>query len=288
MENLRSTQENISFVDSHVESNLNKSLPSVSEISDALTTKDYRKLSSMTVIPGKKKLPGIKFSDDSWTNQHLINEDETYRKANFNGITEKLKVEVKIVGIYLLWFSPKKAKLSSVIRIIENLILVAKVLMKSNISSLFSLDRSPIRQQFMSDINKGRSSGTIDNYYKSLSRIAEMKHSVFGKHNFYLKTNFLFLSPGRTNNQTYCMPMNILNAYWSSYINHFNNFSVNIDNWSYLCNLLPRYSDYLTKNNFKKHNNNWLYFIDEFCQEELQQIANDTRCATKKVGLFSA
>ncbi len=48
MENLRSTQENISFVDSHIESNLNKSLPSVSEISDALTTKDYRKLSSMT------------------------------------------------------------------------------------------------------------------------------------------------------------------------------------------------------------------------------------------------
>ncbi|OEE33945.1 hypothetical protein A1QO_08860 [Vibrio genomosp. F10 str. ZF-129] len=283
MDNLRATQENISFVDSNVESNLNKSFPSVCELNDALTTKDYGKLSNMTVIPGKMELPSIKFSDDSWTNQHLTNEDETYRKANFNGITEKLKVEVKIVGIYLLWFSPKKAKLSSVIRIIENLILVAKVLMKSNISSLFSLDRAPIRQQFMSEFNEGRTSGTIDNYYKSLSRIADMKHSVFGQHNFYLKTNFLFLSPGRTKNQTYCMPMSILNAYWSSYINHFNNFSVNNDNWSYLCNLLPRYSDYLTKNNLKKHNNNWLYFIDEFCQERLQQIANDNRCATKKI-----
>lgn len=283
MENLRSTQRQASFVDKNVEPNLNKSFPSIRVLNDALATKDYRKLSSMTVIPGRMKLPSIKFSDDIWTNKHLINEDENYRKANFHGVAEKLKAEIKIVGIYLLWFSFKKAKLSSVIRIIENLILVAKVLMKSNISSLFSLDRAPIRHQFMRDINEGRTSGTIDNYYKSLARIAEMKHSLFGQHNFYLKTNFLFLSPRRTENQTYCMPMNILNAYWSSYINHFNSFCVDIDNWRYLCNLLPRYSDYLTKNSLKKHNNNWLYFIDEFCQEKLQLIANDNRCATQKL-----
>ncbi|MGT0150109.1 hypothetical protein ACT691_13630 [Vibrio metschnikovii] len=62
---LKATQENIiSFVDSNVSIQPRQRLPlSKRDHSDALTTKDYRRLSSITIIPGKNKIPGIKFSD---------------------------------------------------------------------------------------------------------------------------------------------------------------------------------------------------------------------------------
>ncbi|NOH98436.1 hypothetical protein [Vibrio sp. 99-70-13A1] len=270
------------FVDQSVNSSIFKEqIPSVKVILSALNNKDYESLSNIVIIPStqKDKEPII-FSNDIWTNKDFINEGEVYRKANFSDLSKGIKLELKIIGIFLFWFQSKKAKVSSIIRIIENLIVISKSLQSLNLNSIYSLDRDPIRNKFMATFNEGKSSGTIDNYFKSLAKLCDMQHTFFSDYGFFLKTNFINYSPKRKSNQTYCMPIDILLAYWSSYINYFENLKLNIKNWEYISSLPYKYREYLKLNKLKHHNNNWLFYLDEYCQQNLKDISLDTKCNT--------
>lgn len=274
----------VSYVDSDIGEEIIKPIiPSEEVIRSALINKDYTILSNIVVIPDPEMDNPILFSHDTWTNKEFIKEGEGYRKANFKDLPNTIKIELKIIGIYLFWFSVKKAKVSSIIRIIENLIIISKSLSKINIKSIFWLDRDPIKNKFISEFSSGRSAGTLDNYYKSLARVCDMQHTLFGEYGFYLKTNFMNISPGRADNQTYCMPIEILFSYWNSYINYFNNLNINQNNWVYIANLPYKYRQYLKNKNLKHHNNNWLFYLDEFCQKSLKKIFKSKNCEISKL-----
>jgi hypothetical protein len=258
-------------------------LPSQQLIQDAISNNDFTLLDDMIVIPSIDSLEPIKFSDDIWTNYNLRTQNEAYRKANFESLPISFKSEIKVIGVYLLWFGVKKSKLSSTIRIIENLILISKYLVSVNVKSIFWLDREPIQKKFISDFTKGRSSGTIDNYFKSLSRLCDMKYTFFCDVGFYLKTNYKSLSATREDNQTYCMPMRILYEYWNSYIKYFDNLLINKNNWAYICKLNKRYRQYLLLKNLNKHHSRWMYFLSNHCQPDLEVIYNDTTCVTSNL-----
>ncbi|AUW04408.1 hypothetical protein [Vibrio campbellii] len=272
------------YVDNSIgEDLIEKDIPSVQVILSAFDNKDYESLSNIVIIPAPKDREPIIFSDDIWTNKDYINEGEVYRKANFSGLTENFKLEIKIIGLFLFWFSSKKAKISSIIRIIENLIVICKSLHSLKAKSIYWLDREPIRSTFITTFTKGKSSGTIDNYFKSLAKICDMQHSFFSNYGFVLKTNFIKLSPKRKGNQTYCMPINILLSYWKSYIDFFDDLKVKDKNWKYISNLPYNYRKYLESNNLKHHNNNWLIYLDDHCQGQLKKIHKDTECNTHKL-----
>ncbi|WP_144211780.1 hypothetical protein [Shewanella donghaensis] len=252
--------------------------PSLAIIKEALSSQNIDKLNNINVIPGTDVHSPIKFLDDIWTSKNLKSEAEGYRRANFIGLPKPLKDEIKVIGVYLLWFNFQKAKLSSLIRIIENLIVISKHLSELKIKSIFWLDREPIKEQFIIEFSKNRSEGTIDNYFKSLSKICDMKYTFFGDFGFFLKTNYKYLSPGRKDNQTFCMPIRVLNSYWNSYIDYFDNCNVNTKNWRYLTSLHRSYAQYLSDNNHKKHHSLWLKYLFEMCQNKLSEIHNDSSC----------
>ncbi|TOB82875.1 hypothetical protein CGJ97_24415, partial [Vibrio parahaemolyticus] len=79
------------------------------------------------------------------------------------------------------------------------------------------------------------------------------------------------------------MPIEILLSYWRSYIDYFDNLNIVSENWEYISNLNYKYRLYLKDNNLKHHNNNWLFFIDEFCQDRLQEIYNSKKCVTRNL-----
>lgn len=273
-----------SYVDSNVDCEITSSiLPSEKLIISSLENNDFHALSNIVIIPSTELKKAILFSDDIWTNKEFINEGEIYRKANFKNIPEKMKLEIKIIGLYLFWFSVKKAKVSSIIRIIENLIVISKTLSNINVESIFWLDRDPIRNKFISEFSSKRSSGTLDNYYKSLARICDMQHTLFGEYGFYLKTNFMKMSPQREVNQTYCMPIRILLSYWKSYIEYFNNLKIDQKNWTYITSLPYEYRKYLKNNNLNHHNSYWLCYIYEFCQKNLDEIFKSEHCEIRNL-----
>ncbi|WP_299694584.1 hypothetical protein [uncultured Vibrio sp.] len=273
--------EPVNYVDQSIDNSIiKKHLPSIKVILSAFDGKDYDSLSNIVIIPAPKNKEPIIFSNDIWTNKDYIDEGESYRKANFSGLTETLKIELKIIGLFLFWFQSKKAKISSIIRIIENLILISKSLQSLSVRSIYWLDREPIRNNFIARFNKGRGSGTIDNYFKSLAKLCDMQHTFFASYGFVLETNFTNYSPKRKSNQTYCMPIDILLTYWRSYINYFDNLQVKQSNWEYISNLPYKYRKYLKSKKLKHHNNNWLFYLDEYCQEKLKEISLDTKCNT--------
>ncbi|GAA5218326.1 hypothetical protein ACFSJ3_15725 [Corallincola platygyrae] len=253
--------------------------PNEDIIRTAFKSENFQQLENITVIPGDELNKPIKFQDNVWTNHHLIQGRETYRKACFLKLNKKMMLEVKIVGIYLLWFSLRKCKLASIIRTIENIIVIAKHLETIGAKSIFDLDKAPIREYFLKSFQQGRGKSTIDNYFKSLSRMCNMKMTVFGEYGFFLNTNFTKLSPGRNDNQSYCMPMRILNAYWKSYADYFLDLKVCMDSWLYISTLPLKYRKYLDRKGIKHHNNNWLYYLDEFCQPNLKLIYNQKNSA---------
>ncbi|MCG9770723.1 hypothetical protein L1D59_19175, partial [Pseudoalteromonas piscicida] len=249
----------------------------------AFECKNFSTLDSLVVIPGSKSKSPIVFFDDCWTTKHLVRADEVYRKVNFNGLPENIKTEVKLIGIYLLWFRPTLSKLSSIIRDLENLVYIGKLLSEIGAKSFIWLDRDPIRQKFFMLLKSGKRSGTVHNYCNVLSKLCDMQQSVFGSFGFFLKTNFSLLSPTRKSNQTYCMPMRILNDYWSSYMNFFDHFNVEEGNWSKICEIIFDFDKYVKKKGVKKTSRNWAMYLDKYYQESLAKIYDDKHCATSSM-----
>ncbi|OXY81365.1 hypothetical protein B6S08_12820 [Oceanimonas doudoroffii] len=79
------------------------------------------------------------------------------------------------------------------------------------------------------------------------------------------------------------MPIRILGLYWKSYIDFFDDLNVKLDNWKYVSSLPKRYKEYIKENNIKDHNNNWLYYVDEFCQDSLRDIYFDKDCKVSEI-----
>ncbi|MCU7940803.1 MAG: hypothetical protein KZQ74_04385 [gamma proteobacterium symbiont of Bathyaustriella thionipta] len=192
-------------------------------IYDALNSKDFSKLNKAVVVPSEDGNNDILFENDYWTNEVLGKvRAKTVRGADFSKLSTQLKFESKIIGASFLYTTGKKAKTSSIMRKISQLIQCGKILDKANVLSYFHLDQAPIRDRFLAELKQGKKNGTVDNLLKVFTSVCKISQTKYGKLGFTLRTNMIVYSPGRTDsNQTYCMPFRMLTTLWGSFMEYF-------------------------------------------------------------------
>ncbi|BDY07066.1 hypothetical protein [Ferrimonas sp. YFM] len=265
-------------------------LPSLDIIHASIREGRIADLDSMVVIPSfidPDMSASILFSSDIWTAKPCMFTQregmETFRKANFSDLENELKIEAKVIATFFLWFSRRRSKLNSIIRNIEQLIVICKCLQSIGVKSIFWLNRNPIREKFISTFSKGKSNSTINNYLQVLKSVCAINLTSLSELGYVLEYNFKEISSGRDDNQTLCMPFMVLSKYWQSYMNHFDNLHFNYDNVRYLASLPGRYRRYLEANNLKPNHKYKEKFFELYCKDELKAIYQDESCATKEL-----
>lgn len=206
-------------------------LPSEQLLYDALNQNKITLIDNLIIIPSSNIKESILFSADYWSNKMITYSGETVRAVNFKGLNDQLKFEVKILGVCILWLFNKNSKLPSLIRNIENIVKIARTCQSLGIKSIYDLNRAPILEKFRAEFEKSdiRSAATIRNYYMSLNSATNINHTKLAELGFELRIGLSDLLPERKSNQVYCMPFDILASIWKSFMDYFDNISIDIN-----------------------------------------------------------
>jgi hypothetical protein len=219
----------------------NKTYITESLIINSVKSNDYSTIKDAVVISmaaasdyislySGEKAQDIRFGDDIWTNKFCrTSVNETIRRVNFNRIkSPRIRMEVKIVCAANLWVTGHKAKLSSLIRKFENIVLIAEVIDKQNYISFFNIDHVNVYGPVLGVISVNPKTGrkkavkTVRNFLLSLSSVSALKESRLAEIGYYLETDFVNEYQAQDDtNQTFCMPFSILMSVWSGYISYF-------------------------------------------------------------------
>lgn len=256
----------------------------------AIDINDYSILSEATVIPQAKRVFGkfvdkgsvipkaVKFSDDEWSNRfcrataHIAIRSSDYKKIK----NMSMRNEARVIAASWLWFITNRysSKLSSIIRKIENLILIYGVLEKLDCESFFDTNNPVVAKALVLHLSTGRSLRSQRNLLLTANSVSLVNSLNLGG-KYTSTANFITnkkKSEWNDSNQHYCIPFRIFMEYWRYYIELLNNEfrDVNYSELTELINALKLF--YERSNNEKLNLKKRANKFELYCRDEIQKL----------------
>ncbi len=183
-------------------------------------------LKNMIICPAgindkDEPIKAVLFSDNKWS--FKIKGVNCDRNINFEKLNYRLAFEARLISLYIIWLAEKPAKLASLVRIANNISLIAKDCQTLGILSMCHLQNKLLTDQLFDYFRERVNENSLRNYVIALNNLGSMDNTPLKNYGYSVSRKFNNELGDTDANQTYCMPYTILSKLWLSLKNYFDN-----------------------------------------------------------------
>jgi len=127
--------------------------------------------------------------------------------------------------LYIIWLANKSAKLSSLVRVCNNISIIANNCQSLGIISIFHLQNKKVTDKLFDHLRERVNENSLRNYVIALNNLGNMDNTELKEFGYSVSRKFSNELGDTDGNQTYCMPFPILSKLWLSFKNYFDNLT---------------------------------------------------------------